>query len=161
VKKKKIHLSDKIKRIRSFKGYTQYDLAKGIGKTRTLISHFERTGNINKYTLAEIADFLCVSIDDIENIGEEIFMSANGDFSKEEHFIWLKNLVEEQKAEISFLKKTIAQQMDVLQKLSEKKYQIALNQNELMQRFDQSATHLNPVCSKPVSVAVFILELTL
>jgi hypothetical protein len=30
-----------------------------------------------------------------------------------------------------------------------------------MQRFAQSATHLNPVCSSPVSVAVFILELTL
>jgi transcriptional regulator with XRE-family HTH domain len=121
VKKKKIHLGDKIKRIRSFKGYTQFDLAKGIGKTRTLISHFERTGNINKYTLAEIADFLCVSIDDIENLGDEILLSSNGDSSKDEHVLWLQNLVEEQKTEISFLKKTIAQQLDLLQKISDKK----------------------------------------
>ncbi|MFM8587219.1 MAG: helix-turn-helix domain-containing protein [Bacteroidota bacterium] len=121
MKKKKIHLGDKIKRIRSFKGYTQFDLAKGIGKTRTLISHFERTGNINKYTLAEIADFLCVSIDNIENLGEEILLSSNSDSSKDEHVMWLQDLVEEQKTEISFLKKTIAQQLDLLQKLSDKK----------------------------------------
>ena len=121
MKKKKIHLGDKIKRIRSFKGYTQFDLAKGIGKTRTLISHFERTGNINKYTLAEIADFLCVSIDDIENLGDEILLSSNGDSSKDEHVLWLQHLVEEQKTEISFLKKTIAQQLDLLQKISDKK----------------------------------------
>lgn len=121
MKKKKIHLGDKIKRIRSFKGYTQFDLAKGIGKTRTLISHLERTGNINKYTLAEIADFLCVSIDDIENLGEEILLSSNSDSSKDEHVMWLQHLVEKQKTEISFLKKTIAQQLDLLQKLSDKK----------------------------------------
>lgn len=121
MKKKKIHLGDKIKRIRSFKGYTQFDLAKGIGKTRTLISHLERTGNINKYTLAEIADFLCVSIDEIENLGEEILLSSNSDSSKDEHVMWLQHLVEKQKTEISFLKKTIAQQLDLLQKLSDKK----------------------------------------
>jgi len=35
--------------------------------------------------------------------------------------MWLQHLVEEQKTEISFLKKTIAQQLDLLQKLSDKK----------------------------------------
>lgn len=120
MKKRKIHLGEKIKRIRSFKGFTQHDLAKGIGKTRTLISYFERTGNINKYTLAEIADFLHISIDDIENLHENpnLIYSEN---SNNESILWLKNLVEEQKEEIQFLKKTIAQQLDLLQKLSDKK----------------------------------------
>lgn len=120
MKKKKIHLGEKIKRIRSFKGFTQHDLAKGIGKTRTLISYFERTGNINKYTLAEIADFLHISIDDIENLHENpnLIYSEN---SNNENIVWLKNLVEEQKEEIQFLKKTIAHQLDLLQKLSDKK----------------------------------------
>lgn len=120
MKKRKIHLGEKIKRIRSFKGFTQHDLAKGIGKTRTLISYFERTGNINKYTLTEIADFLHVSIDDIENLHENpnLIYSEN---SNNESILWLKNLVEEQKEEIQFLKKTIAQQLDLLQKLSDKK----------------------------------------
>jgi transcriptional regulator with XRE-family HTH domain len=120
VKKKKIHLGDKIKRIRSFKGFTQNDLAKGIGKTRTLISHFERTGNVNKYTLAEIADFLHVSIDEIENIGENSAIFSY-ETNTNENITWLKNIVEEQKEEINFLKKTIAQQMELLQKLSDKK----------------------------------------
>lgn len=120
MKKKKIHLGEKIKRIRSFKGFTQHDLAKGIGKTRTLISYFERTGNINKYTLTEIADFLHLSIDDIENLHENpnLIYSEN---SNNENIVWLKNLVEEQKEEIQFLKKTIAHQLDLLQKLSDKK----------------------------------------
>ena len=120
MKKKKIHLGEKIKRIRAFKGYTQHDLAKGIGKTRTLISYFERTGNINKYTLTEIADFLHLSIDDIENLHENpnLIYSEN---SNNENIVWLKNLVEEQKEEIQFLKKTIAHQLDLLQKLSDKK----------------------------------------
>jgi transcriptional regulator with XRE-family HTH domain len=120
VKKKKIHLGEKIKRIRSFKGFTQHDLAKGIGKTRTLISYFERTGNINKYTLAEIADFLHLSIDDIENLHENSYL-MNNESGSNENITWLRNLVEEQKEEIYFLKKTIAQQMDLLQKLSGKK----------------------------------------
>lgn len=120
MKKKKIHLGEKIKRIRAFKGYTQHDLAKGIGKTRTLISYFERTGNINKYTLAEIADFLHLSIDEIENLHENSTMNYSEN-STTENIIWLKNLVEEQKEEIHFLKKTIAQQMDLLQKISDKK----------------------------------------
>lgn len=120
MKKKKIHLGEKIKRIRAFKGYTQHDLAKGIGKTRTLISYFERTGNINKYTLAEIADFLHLSIDDIENLGEYSSVN-NNEININENIIWLRNLVEEQKEEIHFLKKTVAQQMDLLQKLSDKK----------------------------------------
>ena len=123
MKKKKIHLGEKIKRIRSFKGYTQHELAKGIGKTRTLISYFERTGNINKYTLAEIADFLKLSIDDLENIGEfsTDHLSNGSSIEPYETVSWLKNLVEEQKEEIIFLKKTITQQMDLLQKLSSKK----------------------------------------
>lgn len=120
MKKRKIHLGEKIKRIRAFKGYTQHDLAKGIGKTRTLISYFERTGNINKYTLAEIADFLHLSIDDIENLGDYSSIS-NNEININENIIWLRNLVEEQKEEIHFLKKTVAQQMDLLQKLSNKK----------------------------------------
>ncbi len=120
MKKKKIHLGDKIKRIRSFKGYTQNDLAKGIGKTRTLISHFERTGNVNKYTLAEIADFLHVSIEEIENISENPAIFSY-ETNTNENITWLKNMIEEQKEEINFLKNTIAQQMELLQKLSDKK----------------------------------------
>ncbi|MFZ9686472.1 MAG: helix-turn-helix domain-containing protein [Chitinophagaceae bacterium] len=120
MKKKKIHLGDKIKRIRSFKGYTQNDLAKGIGKTRTLISHFERTGNVNKYTLAEIADFLHVSIEEIENISENPAIFSY-EINTNENITWLKNMIEEQKEEINFLKNTIAQQMELLQKLSDKK----------------------------------------
>ena len=123
MKRKKIHLGDKIKRLRSFKGYTQYDLAKGIGKTRTLISYFERTGNINKYTLIEIADFLKVSIDEIESIGDHSneYLIHNTEPATYETISWLRNLVEEQKEEITFLKKTISQQMELLQKLSGKK----------------------------------------
>jgi transcriptional regulator with XRE-family HTH domain len=45
MKKTKDHIGQKIKRIRAFKGMNQEELARAIGKTRSLISHFERTGN--------------------------------------------------------------------------------------------------------------------
>ena len=43
-------MAKKIKRIRSYKGITQQQLADVIGKTRASI-FFERIGQINKYTL--------------------------------------------------------------------------------------------------------------
>ncbi|MEY2596142.1 MAG: hypothetical protein RI965_1414, partial [Bacteroidota bacterium] len=61
-----------------------------------------------------------LSIDDIENLTEQ--PDANYiENSRDENIVWLRNLVEEQKTEIQFLKKTVAQQMDLLQKLTDKK----------------------------------------
>ncbi len=70
--------------------------------------------------MIEIADFLKVSMEEIESIGEhsnEYFINSTAT-DNYETLSWLRNLVEEQKEEINFLKKTISQQMDLLKKLS-------------------------------------------
>jgi transcriptional regulator with XRE-family HTH domain len=66
VKNKNNHLGQKIKRLRAFKGMTQEDLAAALGKTRSLVSYFERTGNINSYTLQEITLILGSNPEEIE-----------------------------------------------------------------------------------------------
>lgn len=40
-----MHIGESLKRSRSYRGMTQAALAESIGKTRSLISFFERTGN--------------------------------------------------------------------------------------------------------------------
>ena len=47
------HLGKKIKKIRAFNGMTQEELALAINKTRSMVSHIERTGEANYYTLKE------------------------------------------------------------------------------------------------------------
>lgn len=120
---KKEHLGNKIKRIRAYKGMKQEDLAVAIGKTRSLISYFERTGNINKYTLIEIAQALDIDAETLEmkvDDGALKFTTEDKDQNK-----LVKNNCEEtiqkQKEEILFLKDTINQQWKLLQKLSNKK----------------------------------------
>ena len=60
------HIGLKIKRLRAYRGMTQDDLAKALGKSRSLVSFLERTGNINQYTLKEICSILRTSPDELE-----------------------------------------------------------------------------------------------
>ncbi len=118
-KNEKEHLGKKIKRIRSFKGITQEQLAAMIGKTRSLVSFLERTGDVNKYTLQEIAQALNVTIDDIENL-ESVNNkkgSKNFDFQPNN----TENLISQLKEENKFLKETIANQLTLLIELSKGK----------------------------------------
>ena len=129
MKKEKEHIGTKVKRVRAYKGMTQEDLAKAIGKTRSLVSHFERSGSINKYTLKEIADALGTDVYTLETTG-----NTNPDFylgDKESKMNPLdkksKVILENQhetkqlKEEIAFLKETINHQWQLIHELSGKK----------------------------------------
>lgn len=121
VQKKKEHIGVRIKKIRSYKGLKQEDLAKSIGKTRSLISHFERTGLINKYTLIDIAKALEIDVaildSDLEFLKEDIKEKPEI-FSRK---LILEEVIEQQKLEIKFLKDTINQQWLVINKLVKNK----------------------------------------
>lgn len=99
----------------------QEDLGKAIGKTRSLISHFERTGIINKYTLKEIADALNIDLENLDNENEVI---PNQKLEDSEMKIYNKDFfqltIEKQKEEINFLKETINHQWQLLQDLVKK-----------------------------------------
>ena len=118
VKKPKEHLGQKIKRLRAYRGLTQEDLARSLGKTRSLVSFFERTGNINKYTLQEISNLLNTTPEELENDhiqlspSEQQGHTATGSEEK---------LISQLQQEIVFLKETIHQQWLLLKELSKSK----------------------------------------
>ena len=94
----------------------QEDLAKAIGKTRSLISHFERTGNVNKYTLIEIANALDIEVEELE--AGIVKSTKNGMEESEKEIVVkadrLKEIIEKQKQEIKSLKTTIDHQWKLL-----------------------------------------------
>ena len=129
VKKAKEHIGTKVKRVRAYKGMTQEDLAKAIGKTRSLVSHFERSGSINKYTLKEIADALDTDIATLESTGNSVPDFYIGDKESKMNPMDKKSKVvadhqletKQLKEEIVFLKETINHQWQVIHELSGKK----------------------------------------
>jgi len=122
MKKKKQHIGQHIKRLRSFRGMNQEQLAKAIGKTRSLISHMERTGVVNDYTLKDIAAVLNVDVEEIEKgiIPAELLSTQDPEavVIKQDP---CKETISKQKEEISFLKDTINHQWQLLHELARKK----------------------------------------
>jgi transcriptional regulator with XRE-family HTH domain len=122
VKNRNNHLGQKIKRLRAFKGMTQEELAAALGKTRSLVSYFERTGNINTYTLQEITLILGSNPEEIELLenGENHNGHANHNGNGSNNGA-LQKLLDQQQAEILFLKETIHYQRQLLDELSKVK----------------------------------------
>jgi transcriptional regulator with XRE-family HTH domain len=115
MKFKKEHLGEKLKKIRVLHGMSQEDLAKAIGKTRSLISHLETSGNVNKYTLQEIAAALKIETTTIENFNYENAHVIN-DTNKSVEYN--KDEIQRLKEEIIDLKATIKEQWKVIQNLT-------------------------------------------
>ena len=93
----------------------QEQLAKAIGKTRSLISHMESTGVVIDYTLKDIAAVLNVDVEEIEKgmISAELLSTQDPEsiIKKQDP---CKETIFKQKEEISFLKDTINQQWQLL-----------------------------------------------
>ncbi len=118
MKKTKEHLGQKIKRLRAYRGLTQEELARSLGKTRSLVSFFERTGNINKYTLQEISTLLNTTPEELENGISEIEEPATTGY----HYISQdEKVIYQLQKEIIFLKETINHQWQLLKELSKSK----------------------------------------
>ena len=101
---------------------TQEELANALGKTRSLVSYFERTGNINTYTLQEITSILGanpeeINLDEHFNPNEDPDTQVNGNG----HPVVVQKLLDQQHAEILFLKETINFQWQLLNELSKSK----------------------------------------
>jgi transcriptional regulator with XRE-family HTH domain len=118
VKKLREHVGQKIKRLRAYRGMTQEDLARSLGKTRSLVSFFERTGNINKYTLQEVSALLNTTPEDLEN---STALTTISDLTNSKHATPEEQLVIQLQQEIFFLKETINQQWQLLKELSKSK----------------------------------------
>ena len=113
-KKRKVHIGKLIKKYRQLVGFTQQDLANNIGKTQALISSFEKTGNVNKYTLQEIAEALNISVEQLQSdelIDETELVSK--ELQKEKFYVHLLD-------EIEYLKSIVSNQLNIIQSLSKK-----------------------------------------
>lgn len=116
MKKSVDHLGNKIKRLRSFRDMTQEDIAKRLGKTRSLVSFFERTGNVNKYTFQEIAEILNTTVEDLEaGIITVDFQMDEHQKNKTSGRANNQQLIDQSQAEIVFPKETINHQWELLQ----------------------------------------------
>jgi transcriptional regulator with XRE-family HTH domain len=118
VKKLREHVGQKIKRLRAYRGMTQEDLARSLGKTRSLVSFFERTGNINKYTLEEVSSLLNTTPEDLEN---GTLHTTALDHTITKHVGTEDQLISQLQKEIVFLKETISEQWQLLKELSKSK----------------------------------------
>jgi transcriptional regulator with XRE-family HTH domain len=122
-KQPKMHIGTRIKRLRAFKGLKQEDLAQAIGKTRSLISHLEKTGNVNRYTLQEIAQALQMSVEELEQLELEPTdttkpYTKSGPKIASGVGIYAEDMISQQKKEIEFLKETIQNQWKVIHDLT-------------------------------------------
>jgi transcriptional regulator with XRE-family HTH domain len=100
---------------------TQEELALAINKTRSMVSHIERTGEANYYTLKEIAKALNLPLDKLqenENVNELILSQPS---PSQKNIINDTELIQQLKQEIKFLKETIVQQQKLIFQLSKKR----------------------------------------
>ena len=117
-----MHIGLKIKMIRLSKGLKQIDLADKINKTRALVSHIEQTGQVNHYTLEAIANVLEVDMEvfktDIVSESGKMYYEKDNEINQEANKDLTIIKLEE---EITFLKKLIKSQIEVIESLSNKK----------------------------------------
>lgn len=113
-----MHLGRKIKLARMAKGYTQQELAERINRTRPLVSHIERTGKANHYTLRAICGVLGLEPDDIEYGGMLAEESLSSQTGHELLLLKMENRLLRQ--EIATFKELVASQKHFIQLLLEK-----------------------------------------
>lgn len=121
MKKQEEHAGSRLRKLRAVQGLTQEALAEKIGKTRSLISYFERTGNMNKYVITDIAEALGIDPALLEDngTGHSIEDQLHPTGPKQ---IPLQVLIEQHQEEVRFLKDTINHQWQLLHELSKRKW---------------------------------------
>ncbi|MFN8239078.1 MAG: helix-turn-helix transcriptional regulator [Chitinophagales bacterium] len=117
-KSKAEHLGNKIKKIRAFNGMTQEELASAINKTRSMVSHIERTGEVNYHTLKEISKVLQLPLDQLQDMHSRELVSLNESPIETTAYASQQELIHQLKEEISFLKGTIQNQWKLLFELA-------------------------------------------
>ena len=116
------HLGKKIKKVRAFNGMTQEDLALAINKTRSMVSHIERTGEANYHTLKEIAKVLNLPLEKLQDNEDANELILNKISTSQKNTITDQDLIQQLKQEIKFLKETIVQQRKLILELAKKKH---------------------------------------
>jgi transcriptional regulator with XRE-family HTH domain len=117
-KSNKQHLGDAIRILRTLAGMNQTELAEKIGKTRGMVSHIERQGKVNHYTLKDIANALNTTIEQIEqypNTKYENTLDLDSNVEK------INPAIHQMAREIELLKELVNHQKKIIE-LLEKDY---------------------------------------
>lgn len=112
------HIGKRIKKIRAYNGMTQEELALAINKTRAMVSHIERTGEVNFYTLREISKVLNTSVEQLQDDSEVNHNMLNEPQSKGFSTNSPQDMILQLQQENNFLKETIQNQWKLLFELS-------------------------------------------
>jgi transcriptional regulator with XRE-family HTH domain len=110
-----MHIGKKIKLSRVAKGWTQQDLADKIHKARPLISHIEKTGDVNAETLRKIFSALDIS----ENSDADTVLEMSGIYTKGKpgSIEYYRQEIDRLKQEIALLLQLLETQNDVIIRL--------------------------------------------
>lgn len=110
-----MHIGKKIKLSRVAKGWTQQDLADKIHKARPLISHIEKTGDVNSETLRKIFDALNIS----DNSDSDTVLEMSGVYTKGKpgSIEYYRQEIDRLKQEISLLLQLLDTQKDIIARL--------------------------------------------
>lgn len=117
-KSKAEHLGNKIKKIRAFNGMTQEELALAINKTRSMVSHIERTGEVNYHTLKEISKVLKLPLEQLQDMDSAGLVTLNEPPLETPGYPSQQALIQQMQEEIIFLKGTIQNQWKLLFELA-------------------------------------------
>lgn len=109
-------IGKKIKILRAEKGLNQEQLAELINKTRTLISHIERTSKANFYTLSEIATALDVPV---TYFTDENYALTVAEETKETYSNF-EEKIKKLERENELLNEIVANQKEIIKQLKEK-----------------------------------------
>lgn len=114
-----MHIGKKIKLARVAKGWTQEDLANKILKARPLISHIEKSGEVNTETLRKIFQVLEIS----DSSSESGLLERSGVFTKGQpgSIEYYREEIVRLKQEIDILLQLMEAQKDVISTLRRKK----------------------------------------
>ena len=110
-----MNIGQKIKILRAKKGLNQQGLADRINKTRTLISHIERTSKANYYTLCEIAKVLEVPVTHFTEDNDLEIMEEG-----QTAYFNLAEKVKKLERENQLLNEIVDNQKEIIQQLKEK-----------------------------------------
>lgn len=78
INNKQLHIGRKIERVRKLRGFTQEDIATGLGITKQAVSKIEQSETIEDERLKQIADVLGVTLDGLKAFRDEsILYTAN------------------------------------------------------------------------------------
>lgn len=110
-----MHIGKKIRLSRVAKGWTQQDLADKIHKARPLISHIEKTGDVNAETLRKIFSALDIS----ENSDGDTVLEMSGIYTKGKpgSIEYYRQEIDRLKQEIALLLQLLETQNDVITRL--------------------------------------------